>query len=90
MSLRSEVGSKATGELIRQVEEDYSVDKQHSCVTGFIMGRAVAWALAAKEPTRFAAVSPVCGRGSQEDARLFARVPAWVFHDAKNRTVPLR
>ena len=77
-------------ELIRQVEEKYSVDKDRIYVTGLSMGGAGTWALVASDPDRFAAIAPVCGRGNPASAKSFAHKPAWVFHGARDRVVPLR
>ena len=32
---------------------------------------------------------PICGGGEPFTARLFTRVPAWVFHGGKDTVVPL-
>jgi predicted peptidase len=78
------------GELISQLEKRYSVDKDRIYVTGLSMGGAGTWALVASDPERFAAIAPVCGRGNPASAKSFARKPAWVFHGARDRVVPLR
>ena len=39
------------------------------------MGGFGTWALAALEPSRFAAIAPVCGGGKPESAKAFAGVP---------------
>jgi len=47
--------------------------------------------LAGATPERFAAIAPVCGGGRRSDARRIGqeKLPTWVFHGAKDQTVPL-
>ncbi len=54
------------------------------------MGGFGTWALAFDQPTRFAALAPICGRGDPSKAALVAHVPIWLFHGAKDTTVPTR
>lgn len=77
------------GVLISQLEAKYSVDKDRIYVTGLSMGATGTWALVASDPARFAAIAPVCGRGDPETAKSFASTPIWVFHGAKDPTVPI-
>ena len=53
------------------------------------MGGYGTWALGGQNPKRFAAFAPICGGGNRTDARQIAKKPVWVFHGAKDRTVPL-
>ena len=75
--------------LLDAVEEEFRVDPDRVYVTGLSMGGYGTFALAAAQPERFAAIAPVCGGGSRSDARRIARIPTWVFHGAKDETVPL-
>jgi predicted peptidase len=52
------------------------------------MGGFGSWGLAAKHPKRFAAVAPICGGGSPEDARKLVDVPIWAFHGDQDKAVP--
>ncbi len=54
------------------------------------MGGYGTWALAAAHPEKFAAIAPICGGGEIEDAPKLANMPIWVFHGAKDATVPLQ
>ncbi|MGA2436517.1 MAG: prolyl oligopeptidase family serine peptidase, partial [Bryobacteraceae bacterium] len=47
------------------------------------------WSLAAHRPQRLAAIVPICGGGEPVMARLLPKVPAWVFHGAKDSVVPI-
>jgi predicted peptidase len=75
--------------LLDEIEENYKVDKNRVYVTGLSMGGFGTWALAAYQPERFAAMVPICGGGDAVRARFAARVPAWVFHGAKDSVVPI-
>jgi predicted peptidase len=54
------------------------------------MGGYGTWSLAAAHPERFAAIVPICGGGNPGDAPKLASLPVWVFHGAKDPTVPLQ
>src|SRR5436190_3469538 len=59
------------------------------------MGGFGTWALAATLPDQFAAIAfaaiaPICAGGEPIWGRRLAHLPIWVFHGAKDSTVPLR
>ena len=74
--------------LLDSVIKEYHVDKDRVYVTGLSMGGYGTWALAAAHPEKFAALAPICGGGSPADAGKLAKLPIWVFHGAKDTTVP--
>ena len=53
------------------------------------MGGEGAWKLAMKYPDRFAALIPVCGIGRRWSAMKIKNMPIWVFHGAKDETIPI-
>jgi predicted peptidase len=65
------------------------VDPDRVYLTGLSMGGYGTWSLAAAHPERFAAIVPICGGGNPADAAKLASLPVWVFHGAKDPTVPL-
>ncbi len=75
--------------LLDEIVEKYNVDEDRIYVTGLSMGGFGTWSLAAYQPKRFAAIVPICGGGEPFMTRLFADVPAWVFHGGKDPVVPL-
>lgn len=75
--------------LLDEVEKNYSVDKDRVYLTGLSMGGFGTWSLAMAQPDRFAALAPICGRGDPTKVGPIAHVPTWVFHGAKDTTVPL-
>ncbi len=76
--------------LLDDVMRKYRVDKDRVYLTGLSMGGYGTWTLAAAHPERFAAIAPICGGGNPADAPKLAKLPIWVFHGAKDPTVPLQ
>ena len=81
---------QALAALLDEIERDHRVDPERTYLTGMSMGGAGTWALAALQPDRFAAIAPVCGPANPKTAGLIKRLPIWVFHGAKDTTVPLK
>jgi predicted peptidase len=75
--------------LLDEIVEQHKVDEERIYVTGLSMGGFGTWSLAAYQPARFAAIVPICGGGDPFLTMLFAHIPAWVFHGAKDPVVPL-
>jgi predicted peptidase len=80
----------ALGALLDEMEATHKVDPDRVYVTGLSMGGYGTFALTAALPARFAAAAPICGGGDPRGARRMWHVPLWVFHGAKDATVPLR
>ena len=74
--------------LLDSVIKKYRVDKDHVYLTGLSMGGYGTWALAAAHPEKFAALAPICGGGNPKAGGKLAQLPIWVFHGAKETTVP--
>ena len=54
-------------------------------LAGLSMGGSGSWRMAADHPDRFAAVVPICGRGSTEHASKLKELPIWVFVGDQDR-----
>lgn len=76
--------------LLDSLLQQYRVDPDRVYLTGLSMGGYGTWTLAAAHPEKFAALAPICGGGNPADAGKLAKLPIWVFHGAKDPTVPLR
>jgi predicted peptidase len=79
--------------LLDHVEANYAVDAKRIYLTGLSMGGFGAWAMAVRQPHRFAAVVPVAG-GWDSERDIVPRnicdikdVPIWVFHGAQDDIV---
>ena len=78
--------------LLDDIISRYRVDEDRIYLTGLSMGGFGTWRLAIEYPDRFAAIAPVCGRGETAKAARIVRiahVPVWIFHGAKDETVPI-
>jgi predicted peptidase len=76
--------------LLDRIVSRYRIDRDRIYVTGLSMGGFGTWRLAAEYPDRFAAIAPICGGGSPEDAQRIAHLPVRVFHGAKDKIVPVK
>lgn len=76
--------------LLDHLIERYRLDAQRVVLTGLSMGGYGSWRLAADHPERFAAVIPICGGGSPDDADRLKVLPIWVFHGTEDRAVPFQ
>jgi predicted peptidase len=76
--------------LLDDVISKYRVDSRRIYLTGISMGGFVVWSLAAEHPDKFAAIVPICGAGNVADAKKLSALPIWVFHGAKDDTVPVQ
>ena len=79
----------ALAALLDEIIVNYQVDRDRVYLTGLSMGGYGTWALAAAHPEKFAAIVPICGGGSPEDAAKLKDLPIWIFHGAKDNAVPL-
>ena len=79
----------ALSALLDDIVARYHIDQDRIYVTGLSMGGFATWQLAFEYPHRFAAIAPICGKGDPAKAARIKHLPAWVFHGAKDPTVPL-
>ncbi|MSU50586.1 MAG: phospholipase [Opitutus sp.] len=87
----------AVGALLDEIAAKHRVDARRVYLAGLSMGGYGTWSYAMKNPGRFAAIVPICGGGEpgtvRRTARLrkaeLTRLGVWVFHGAKDPTVPL-
>jgi len=83
--------------LLEDVTRKFKVDTNRIYLTGLSMGGYGTWSLGIAEPTRFAAIAPICGGGETIPILIAAtrkkeqlkKLPVWVFHGAKDPTVKL-
>jgi len=76
--------------LLDDIVARYKVDTERIYLTGLSMGGFGTWSLASEYPERFAAIAPICGGGNRVMAMRLKDIPIWVFHGAKDKTVPLK
>jgi predicted peptidase len=79
----------ALKQLVDEILATHRVDRRRIYLTGLSRGGFGAWRTGIQYPELFAAVIPICGRGTPNYVHRLKAVPVWVFHGAKDRTVPL-
>ena len=77
-------------DLYEEIVAKYPVDTDRVYLTGLSMGGYGSWTWLAACPGRFAAVVPICGGGDPQDVERLKDVPIWVFHGAKDPSVPVQ
>ncbi len=75
--------------LLDHVIANHRVDTKRLYLTGMSRGGFGTWRTAIQNPNRFAAIVPVCGGGDVPYVGRIKHVPTWVFHGAKDPTIPL-
>ncbi|HEX5218516.1 MAG TPA: prolyl oligopeptidase family serine peptidase [Verrucomicrobiae bacterium] len=84
-------------QLLDSVEKQHRVDEKRIYLTGLSMGGYGTWKLGLAQPSKFAAIAPICGGcnmievilGPRDKADAFKSLPIWAFHGAKDDVVPL-
>ena len=76
--------------LLDHITTTFPADTTRIYLTGLSMGGYGTWKMATENPDRFAAVSPICGRGNPADAAKLVDVPIWVFHGTEDTAVLYR
>jgi len=79
--------------LYKEVNGKYRIDTNRVYLTGFSLGGAGTWYIAAKYPDRFAAIAPMSGFTSHMDfidnnIERLIDVPIWAFHGKIDIVVP--
>jgi predicted peptidase len=79
----------AIAKLIQCVLSKYRIDRNRVYLVGFSMGGYGTWQTAAAHRELFAAIAPICGGGSPEQAKVLVDLPIWAFHGERDRVVPV-
>lgn len=81
---------------LAQTLEETGADARRVYLTGVSMGGYGVWHMASQHPGKFAALVSVCGGSPLRAGDRFAPIagkvgatPAWVFHGAEDRVVPV-
>lgn len=73
--------------LLDETLKKEPVDKQRVYVIGLSMGGMATFKVLQARPRFFAAAVPICGDGDASKARVYSRVPLWIFHGDKDTVV---
>ncbi len=74
--------------VLDEVAARFRIDRNRVYLTGNSMGGNGTWELTFRQPGRFAAIAPICGRGDPAWADRLREVPTWAFHGGADRIVP--
>ena len=77
-------------DILNFVLAHYHADPQRVYLTGVSLGGYGCWHFASRYPEKFAAMLPVVGFGSVEQAEIIAqaRIPVWAFSGGRDMAVP--
>lgn len=75
--------------LIKQIAEEYNVDKDRISLCGISMGGFGTWEIALQVPEMFSAIAPICGGGMNWRAWYVRNLPIRVYHGRLDDIVPL-
>lgn len=73
--------------VLGEVEKSFRIDPDRVYLTGLSLGGMGTWSLGMKEPKRWAALVPVCGRGDPSQVDKVKDLPIWCFHGDADRAV---
>lgn len=77
--------------LIDQLSRQHQIARDRVILTGFSLGAAGAWAIAAQQPDRVAGLVVVSGRVpdlTEAEWQALARIPVWAAHGQQDDRVP--
>ncbi len=75
--------------LIDDLAAAYAIDTSRVYLSGMGMGGYGTWFLAARYPSRFAAIAPMGGGGDWWMVERLKGIPIWAFHGDSDDVVPL-
>jgi predicted peptidase len=75
-------------EVLNAVQSNYKIDPRRTLVTGYSMGGAGTWYLAARNQKRFAAALPMAGRPPAEAMNAAWEIPIYAIHSRQDEVVP--
>jgi len=74
--------------LLAQLLSSYPVKKKQVYVGGLSMGGMGTFEIVRRNPSLFAAAIPICGGGNPDVKKKMKKVDWWIFHGAKDASVP--
>ena len=74
--------------MLDELEQHYRIDRKRVYVTGCSLGGFGTFDFAAEYPDRIAAIAPIAGGANADVAERLRQMPTWIFHGAKDSTVP--
>ena len=74
--------------LLKELPVSYFIKKKQMYAAGLSMGGMGTYELVRRNPKIFAAAIPICGGANTATAPLMKKTNWWIFHGAKDNTVP--
>lgn len=66
--------------IVDHIVASLTIDADRVSLAGMSMGGFGVWSWAAADPSRWAALVPICGGGEPANAGILKDVPVWAFH----------
>lgn len=84
-----EMKFNALKDLLNKIQNDYNIDDERICLTGYSLGGYGTWNFAIVNPEIFAAIVPISGGAiSPKKALCLKNIPIWVAHGDSDTVVP--
>ena len=80
---------RLTGQLVAALMKEFSIDADRFYLMGYSNGGCGVWDLLVRAPKLVAAAVVKSGAGDPSRIAVAKPVPVWVFHGAKDETVPV-
>ncbi len=74
--------------LLATLHESYHLDDRRTLITGYSLGGAGTWYLAARHQDRFAAALPISGWPQLDSAEVEWKIPLYVIHSRQDEVAP--
>ncbi len=74
---------------LRDLEKDYSIDKDRVSLTGMSSGGKGVWVLGARHPEIFSALVPMGGYAATDEVPRLKKMPIWALHNSGDFIVPV-
>jgi predicted peptidase len=87
-SWAEEGADRAVMALLAQVLNEFTIDRRRILITGFSMGGAGTWFMAARHPDLFTAAIPIAGRLGDQRVEQLGTIPTFIIHSRDDQVVP--
>jgi predicted peptidase len=75
-------------ELLKYLQAHYAIDARKTALTGYSLGGAGTWYVAARNQEKFAAAMPMAGWPQPDSAEVEWKIPLYVIHSRADQVVP--
>ena len=74
--------------LLKEVRQNYRIDKKRIYITGYSMGGYGTWSAITNYPDLFAAAAPIAGGGNENKICKAKKISIRAYHGDKDRVIP--